>query len=447
MPKHLDEARRAALAALSTLLEKDKRLERCLLIDDLFGRLRVVVWPGPREAPSPPALRQTVSDLLRQAAEPYWSGEVWIAGEGTETDRMVYESAWAEGHPEGAEARLRVTERHRNRGGWFKKLSEARWKAPGLDAGEGPPIVAFYSFKGGVGRSTALASFAIQRARKGERVVAVDLDLDAPGVGHLLAADEKGTTAPWGVVDYLLERPRGPVDLRDYYHACRRSQVTGPGEILVVPAGRMDPEYLGKLARVDFEPPSRPEGSPGEAEPVVQLLSDLRLELKPNWILLDARAGLADPAGMVLGGLAHLYVLFATASEQSWQGLRLVLERLGADRVRDEEPQIECLLVQAMVPENAEVAARARAAFSERARDEFAEHYFAEDPDDREEDRLWYVRDLDDQDAPHFPAVISYQPRLAHFRSLDDVADALASLPEYRVVAERIAGRFWTPRG
>ena len=38
---------------------------------------------------------------------------------------------------------------------------------------------------GGVGRSTALAAFAIQRARLGERVAVVDLDLDAPGIGAL----------------------------------------------------------------------------------------------------------------------------------------------------------------------------------------------------------------------------------------------------------------------
>jgi MinD-like ATPase involved in chromosome partitioning or flagellar assembly len=115
-------------------------------------------------------------------------------------------------------------------------LLAAPWHAVGENAG--PPIVVFYSFKGGVGRTTSLASFAIQRARLGERVAVIDLDLDAPGVGTLLAADEKGTAAQWGVVDYLLERPVSEVDIRDYYHACRRQGVTGEGEILVIPAAR-----------------------------------------------------------------------------------------------------------------------------------------------------------------------------------------------------------------
>jgi len=93
--------------------------------------------------------------------------------------------------------------------------------------------VAFYSFKGGVGRSTALAAFAIHRAREGERVAVIDADLDAPGIGTLLAADAEGTTARWGVADYLLERAIGPVDLRDYYHACCCEEITGKGEILI----------------------------------------------------------------------------------------------------------------------------------------------------------------------------------------------------------------------
>ncbi|MBE3038434.1 MAG: hypothetical protein IMZ62_06450, partial [Chloroflexi bacterium] len=104
--------------------------------------------------------------------------------------------------------RLRVAERHRTHGAWLHDMTEPLWQRTG-ERGKSPPILVFYSFKGGVGRSTALASFAIQRARVGDRVVVIDFDLDAPGVGVLLAADKSGMTASWGVIDYLLERPYG----------------------------------------------------------------------------------------------------------------------------------------------------------------------------------------------------------------------------------------------
>jgi MinD-like ATPase involved in chromosome partitioning or flagellar assembly len=43
-------------------------------------------------------------------------------------------------------------------------------------------IYTFYSFKGGVGRSMALANTAVLLARGGSRVLIVDWDLEAPGL-------------------------------------------------------------------------------------------------------------------------------------------------------------------------------------------------------------------------------------------------------------------------
>jgi len=321
-------------------------------------------------------------------------------------------------------------------------MGDPPWEAD-IDEGGGPPVLVFYSFKGGVGRSTALAAFAIQRARMGERIAVVDFDLDAPGAGVLLAADEMGTTAAWGVLDYLLERPYGQGDLGDYFRVCRREDVTGPGEIMVFPAGRMDERYLAKLARIDFEPHAEEEGK----HPLLLMLEQIRTEQNPDWVLIDARAGLSDPAGLLLGGLAHMYVVFGTSSEQSWQGIRLVIRHLGAQRVLEGKRQIEGILVQAMVPEDTEAAKNAKAGFSDRARDEFADHYYAEDPEDPEEDRLWYVRDIDDSEAPHVPVALYYSPKLAHFDLIDDVADYLAETREYRALTDRIAGRFGKSEG
>src|SRR5215475_15535291 len=43
-------------------------------------------------------------------------------------------------------------------------------------------VVTFYSYKGGVGRSMALANIAVLLARVGKRVLIVDWDLEAPGL-------------------------------------------------------------------------------------------------------------------------------------------------------------------------------------------------------------------------------------------------------------------------
>ena len=128
--------------------------------------------------------------------------------------------------------------------------------------------------------------------------------------------------------------------------------------------------------------------------------------------------------------------------EQSWRGLRLVLERIGASRVREDRSQLECVLVQAMVPEDVDAAAAAKEGFAERALAEFRDHFYAPDPDDLDENRLWYVRDSEGSDAPHAPVPTSYQPRLAHYGRIDDVADHLAESTELRELGDRIAERF-----
>jgi len=432
--KHLDEARRDASEALRQILSERPSIERAVLIDDLFGRIRVVVW-SPKEENE--ELGRLISERLGEAAGPFWAGEIWHGPGQSDADHLVYERAWEEGYP--VHDRLRRADRVRNRAAWFRPIAEPPWNAIGESPG--PPIVVFYSFKGGVGRTTALASFAIQRARAGERVAVVDLDLDAPGIGTLLAADERGAIAPWGVVDYLLERPLGELDLRDYYHACRRTRVTGGGELLVVPAGSLESErdYLGKLARLDLDPPPGEQGR----HPLEMLLQQVKGELRPHWLLLDARAGLSEPAGMVLSGLAHLHVIFGTSSEQSWLGLRAVLERIGASRVRENQPQLECVLVHAMVPDS-EVANAAKKNFADRALREFSDRYYAPDPPaESDEDTLWYIRDSANSDAPHAPAPISYKSRLAYFDRIDEVADdPLADSTEFRELADRISQRF-----
>ena len=43
-------------------------------------------------------------------------------------------------------------------------------------------IVTFYSYKGGVDRSMALANVAFLLAQRGHRVLAIDWDLEAPGL-------------------------------------------------------------------------------------------------------------------------------------------------------------------------------------------------------------------------------------------------------------------------
>jgi len=428
---HSDEAKKNAIESLKIITESDQRIQKAVLIHDIFGKLRLVVWSDNPSSVFTQILSESIG--TPNCAAQFWSGEVWSTHEASKADREVYDDAWDKAADVGSD-RIRILERRRGRGFWFAPSIEPPWEAPELIGSEYPPIVLFYSFKGGVGRSTAIAAIAMQLAAEGQRIVVVDADLDAPGVGTLLAPDGEESIARWGVTDYLLERPVGPVDIRDYYHACRQEKIAGKGEILVVPAGRIDSEYLNKLSRLDFEPLS----TSTETHPMASLLQELRSHLKPRWILMDVRAGLSEPTGMLLSGFGHLHVLFGTSSQQSWHGLRLIIDRLGAERIRSGKPQMDCLLVQAMVPPAVELSQNAIGAFADQARDEFSQHYFSAE----EGENVWSMADIESSDGPHVPIPISYDQKLGHFSGLSDVSELLLNSDDYRRLTVRITARF-----
>ncbi len=428
---HIDEARKMVISELLSILGKFSTC-RIALIHDLYGKFKLVVWP---EKEQENTLIKVIKEKLKDFFNLVDTDSMWISKKNvSKLDEKVYDTVWDEGEPEVNEPRLRIVGRYRTHGNWVSPLLDPPWKKTGRQNSKEPPILTFYSFKGGVGRTTALAAFAVQRARAGERIAVIDADLDAPGVGSLLAADEKGTTARWGVVDYILEKKFDNIDFRDYYHACRRENVTGPGEILVIPAGQIDDNYLWKLARLDIEP----YGDNPRGHIFYRLLEDVRENLKPDWILIDVRAGLAVPAGVLVGGFAHLNVIFGTSADQSWRGLKLIIERLGVQNIRAGRSQADLILVQAMVPGDIDMAKKSREEFTERSRDAFSESYYAESPGDS----MWGIEDIETSDAPHNPVAIQYDDRLTNYRQIDDIAQLLSDSKDYKTLTGRILKNF-----
>ena len=64
-------------------------------------------------------------------------------------------------------------------------------------------IIAFYSFKGGVGRSLALANTAAALAQRGHSVLVIDLDLEAPGLHEIKPFCDVAKLAPMGLLELL----------------------------------------------------------------------------------------------------------------------------------------------------------------------------------------------------------------------------------------------------
>ena len=227
----------------------------------------------------------------------------------------------------------------------------------------------FYSYKGGTGRSLLLANTAHHLARLGKRVVAVDFDLEAPGLHYKLNLPGRRTadTVPErGVVDYLLAATRGegpPKSLLDFVVSVPLPLGTA-GSLHLMPAGSAPTgEYwkaLTALLRQDFF--TNPEGSGLAA--CLELKARIEEELRTDFLLIDSRTGVTELAGVTTTVLADKVVCLMLANRESQTGSRAVLRSLRhAARLAGQSP-IEIMPVLSRVAALDEATAREMLSFS-----------------------------------------------------------------------------------
>ncbi len=117
-------------------------------------------------------------------------------------------------------------------------------------------IVTFYSFKGGVGRSMALANVAALLSRWGMRVLVIDWDLEAPGIECFFESVSKSIRSERkrqsGVVEMIGSfQSTGSLQWRE---AIMHVQIVPEFEpIHIMTAGRSDRSYIRRLQDIDWE--------------------------------------------------------------------------------------------------------------------------------------------------------------------------------------------------
>lgn len=390
---------------------------------DLQGRLRLVVKTARDTAEKLRRLEQT----LIKALGSYFLGPVLSTAAGNRDEARLaaklleLSQPWAPrisdqatGLEVEAARSWRKLERRLTKQVWLEDSKPS----PPWELGSGPAIVTFYSFKGGVGRTTALASCAWQLAKRGQRVAVIDLDLEGPGLGALLGAE-----APYGVVDFLVDHLA--TDSRSLAGMTSIAQAFGEdgAKVTVLPAGRLDAGYLEKLARLDFIS-SIEEKSPLERA-LEALLHAVRRDLDPEYVLIDSRSGLHDLAGLSLHGLAHVDVFFTRASNQSYAGLELALQTLGKRRGPE---GLLPVIVHAFTP--ADVTSRLYEEEAqevlERSYDFFCRYVYDTEPPA-----------LEAKDASHYPWRVRTLTALERFSSLLGIEMFLLS-EDYQVLLGRI---------
>jgi hypothetical protein len=192
-------------------------------------------------------------------------------------------------------------------------------------------IVTFYSYKGGTGRSMALANVAWILASNGYQVLAVDWDLEAPGLHryfHPFLLDPELADTP-GVLDMVWDvataamDPAVPeradwhqpyADVLNYAVSLRR-KFLGGGTLDLLPAGRQDPLYSTRVGAFDWTNFYDRLGGGAFLEAV---RTSMRAEY--DYVLIDSRTGLSDTSGICTVQLPDMLVIGFTFNTQSVSG-------------------------------------------------------------------------------------------------------------------------------
>jgi MinD-like ATPase involved in chromosome partitioning or flagellar assembly len=215
--------------------------------------------------------------------------------------------------------------------------------------------ITFYSYKGGTGRSLALANAAVYLAKFGFKVVALDLDLEAPGLHYKLSRDDHGQPLPskQGVVDYidLFLREGGVVTpIKDFIV---EAPIPGVEKAIVslMPAGHVSSNtYWSKLSHINWQDLFYRQEGKG-----VQIFKELQTrisdELDPDFLLIDSRTGITEMGGVATTLLADKVLCLVLPTMENLEGSRAVLRSLNRSRREITGKELDIILAVSRLPE------------------------------------------------------------------------------------------------
>jgi MinD-like ATPase involved in chromosome partitioning or flagellar assembly len=198
-----------------------------------------------------------------------------------------------------------------------------------------PPIVAFHSFKGGVGRTTNAIAFAQTLTDRNYNVLLVDGDLEAPGISWLL--EQRLPSPPISFADLiaLVHGDPDPKATDSIKLVADRIQNALIDNIYFLPAFRSTKRFTS----LEIKPEHLIQGAKNPFI-LTQILADLGKTLNVDVVLVDLRAGLSElSTGLILD--PRVYRVFVTTlSGQSIAGTKQLLELVGerAPSLRDTDP-------------------------------------------------------------------------------------------------------------
>ena len=205
----------------------------------------------------------------------------------------------------------------------------------------------FYSFKGGVGRSMALANVAVELAKRGRRVLAVDFDLEAPGLDTFDVLRPRDEVP--GIIDFVhqyLHSDQAP----DVHEFMSRLPAVGDrdGELWIMPSGAQRATYAEHFNDIDW-------AELYEKRDGYLLFEDLKAQweqaIDPDYVLIDSRTGHTDTGGICTRQLPDAVAILFFPNEQNLRGLTKIARDIRAEAGEPRRKDINLHFVMSNVPD------------------------------------------------------------------------------------------------
>lgn len=272
------------------------------------------------------------------------------------------------------------------------------------------PIFVFASIKGGVGRSTSLSIVARDLAEQGLRVLAVDLDLEAPGLGSMLLTPQ--TRPKFGTLDFFVERGQSAFDEVDFVNLLEASDVASANApVYVAPAfGRLSLDFpsnvLAKISRAYIEDIDSYGNTKGLLDRTRDLIAGLMSVRDFDVILVDGRAGLHETLASSILGLGADILMFGVNEPQTFEGYTPLLMSLREAVRNNPDFLLKLHVVQAKADGDNPTDT---VSFRDKSHSLFAQTLYEAPPDSSDQldgDNVsWFA--VDDSDGPHYPWIVN----------------------------------------
>ncbi len=218
-------------------------------------------------------------------------------------------------------------------------------------------IISFYSYKGGTGRSMALANMAWILASFGKQVLVVDWDLEAPGLHRYFAPflNDKDLTSTDGLIDMVSEfamatisPPETATDgksktedkkwYEDYadilnYAISLNWDFPNKGTLDLMPAGRQGDSYSARVNSFNWQDFYDRRGGGVFLEAVKE-----RMQAEYDYILIDSRTGVSDTSGICTVQMPDVVVVCFTLNNQGMKGAAAVARSIYEQRLKEGKP-------------------------------------------------------------------------------------------------------------